>query len=742
MISSPLLKKVRHYARKAVTLPPHVVVRKAYRLASAAVRSKVMRKLDLCRARPSVQISLGNPLFDVSMLPVDDKELAFLSRVCPMYMEHRFDLLGSGWVKWDGQGPFLGVEGHVYSYDAVDASISLPPAHSGECIRLRSLIRDPHYSFIDWQRDVKSGFRYNDKAWHLDQPVGLHRGVDIKVPWEIGRLQHLPQMGVEAIRLKSLDAGKSRQYTQEFRSQLLDFISANPVRVGAQWTCTMDVGIRAANIAMTYTLFQSLGENDILDAEFEHEIAVSLYRHCEHIVSALEWSEELTSNHYLANVCGLLFASMALESTPVTNTWLAFAIEQLTKEINKQFYADGANFEASLSYHRLSLEMVVYSVALVCGIPQERLKSLQSLAKRCLPSVPKMDLEQWRITCGKAIEACSGSSFFTSSVLEKLARGSILTVIATKPDNCIAQIGDNDSGRFFRFTAAGTLLSPVEAEKKYHNLSGYCSIASSYETSNNLYFDENMLDHRGVVGAARGLFPFESLKCGFRFEERLVRAMLREHCLGISESELSLLKPELRSAPVLLGGASETVLFEDGGEQSQCLTDGGSWTYYPDAGWYIYRSDRVFLFVNAGPNGQNGNGGHCHNDKLSMELQIDGIDILRDPGTGLYTPIPEMRNAYRSAAAHFVPASLDGEQNRFEADGLFWMHEDTDCWVCDYGESSIIVAMEIKKKQMVCIRKVTVEDYRIVIGDTIAPEVTAANFLGISSGYGKILRGD
>ena len=28
------------------------------------------------------------------------------------------------------------------------------------------------------------------------------------------------------------------------------------------------------------------------------------------------------------------------------------------------------------------------------------------------------------------------------------------------------------------------------------------------------------------------------------------------------------------------------------------------------------------------PNGQNGNGGHCHNDKLSFELTINNVQLL------------------------------------------------------------------------------------------------------------------
>jgi hypothetical protein len=77
---------------------------------------------------------------------------------------------------------------------------------------------------------------------------------------------------------------------------------------------------------------------------------------------------------------------------------------------------------------------------------------------------------------------------------------------------------------------------------------------------------------------------------------------------------------------------------------------------YPDFGLYIYKSDSLYLAARCGGGvGQNGNGGHAHNDQLSVELTIDGADIMRDPGSYLYTPLPDRRNEFRSTAAHFTP---------------------------------------------------------------------------------------
>ena len=54
---------------------------------------------------------------------------------------------------------------------------------------------------------------------------------------------------------------------------------------------------------------------------------------------------------------------------------------------------------------------------------------------------------------------------------------------------------------------------------------------------------------------------------------------------------------------------------------------------FPDAGWYVMRDKENYCIISCGTNGQNGRGGHCHNDKLSFVLCIDSKDVIIDPGT-------------------------------------------------------------------------------------------------------------
>ena len=92
---------------------------------------------------------------------------------------------------------------------------------------------------------------------------------------------------------------------------------------------------------------------------------------------------------------------------------------------------------------------------------------------------------------------------------------------------------------------------------------------------------------------------------------------------------------------------------------------------FPNAGWYIMRHKNDYCFVSCGPNGQDGIGGHAHNDKLSFELMLNGQDIIVDPGTYVYTPYPKERNKFRSTEYHNTVKFDDYEQNEFCKKDIF-----------------------------------------------------------------------
>ncbi len=81
----------------------------------------------------------------------------------------------------------------------------------------------------------------------------------------------------------------------------------------------------------------------------------------------------------------------------------------------------------------------------------------------------------------------------------------------------------------------------------------------------------------------------------------------------------------------------------------------------PSAGIAILRAGHVTCTLCAGSNGQNGVGGHGHNDKLAIDIRCHGARLIADPGSPGYTADPDERALYRSTAAH-ATLDIDGEE--------------------------------------------------------------------------------
>jgi uncharacterized heparinase superfamily protein len=96
---------------------------------------------------------------------------------------------------------------------------------------------------------------------------------------------------------------------------------------------------------------------------------------------------------------------------------------------------------------------------------------------------------------------------------------------------------------------------------------------------------------------------------------------------------------------------------------------------FPASGFYILRGSRLRVFVRCGDVGQNGNGGHAHNDLFSFELSYGDVPIVVDSGTYTYTADPAARNAFRSTCAHNTVAVAGAEINPIIEDELFRLRQ-------------------------------------------------------------------
>lgn len=110
---------------------------------------------------------------------------------------------------------------------------------------------------------------------------------------------------------------------------------------------------------------------------------------------------------------------------------------------------------------------------------------------------------------------------------------------------------------------------------------------------------------------------------------------------------------------------------------------------FRDAGWAILRRGDWECLISCGPNGQRGNGGHGHNDKLGVSLAFAGAPLFVDPGSYLYTADRSARNEYRSTAFHSTPQLAAREQNPLPQQ-LFSLPDTSKARIVSFSEDSFL----------------------------------------------------
>ena len=252
---------------------------------------------------------------------------------------------------------------------------------------------------IDWNLDPLSGYDW-PLAHHADIKLIRDDGSDARVVWELNRMAQLITLG------RAYAVTDNQRFSTEFFRQLASWREQNPVGRGVNWNCAMQVALRVINLLAAFELF--LRAPQMNEAELA-ELLRMFDQHGAHIRRNLEYSHIATSNHYLADVTGLLWLGVLLPELDSAREWRDFGLQELLSEMDKQLLPDGADYEASTGYHRLKLELFLYSFVL------------------CHINAIDIDQKYW----------------------DKL-RGMIEYVRAyLRPDNRAPLIGDSDSGQIF-----------------------------------------------------------------------------------------------------------------------------------------------------------------------------------------------------------------------------------------------------------------------------------------------------
>ena len=182
-----------------------------------------------------------------------------------------------------------------------------------------------------------------------------HDGSDIKVPWELSRLQFLPVLG-KAYRL----SGEERY--REFAKRLVsDWIVSNPVGTGVNWTLAMEAALRAISLCFLLDLLWPFRADE---QSWLGHVSRSLWQHLVFIEAHSEFSHLVRSNHYLSNIVGLYCLSVFLEGPGMAARRRTYQ-RRIEREILHQVYEDGGNYESSLGYHILTMQMFTSALLLM-----------------------------------------------------------------------------------------------------------------------------------------------------------------------------------------------------------------------------------------------------------------------------------------------------------------------------------------------------------------------------------------
>lgn len=271
-------------------------------------------------------------------------------------------------------------------------------------------------STVDVQFDVHNF--YQDIPIHIFNDKEIKK--DIKVPWELSRCYHFLVLG-QAYQLTN-----DESYVKVFVEQTTDWLDNNPYLQGVNWVCPMEVALRAINWIVAFEYFKN---SKNLSSPFQQRFILSLYDHFIYLENNWEVFDGKTSNHYLSDLVGYLYLCWFFKELPGVEKKLHWVAQEIFKEIDKQIFDEGTDYESTTNYHQLVCELLLHA---------------QFVLKECDIVIPQ-------------------------NIALKIERMIEFISWCTPENGQLISIGDNDSGRVLFYGLPQSLIKNKKTygEKKF-----------------------------------------------------------------------------------------------------------------------------------------------------------------------------------------------------------------------------------------------------------------------------------
>jgi hypothetical protein len=178
----------------------------------------------------------------------------------------------------------------------------------------------------------------------------LAGGADPRVVWEVNRWTELVVLAQSAWLNGRLDDARLAQ------RWLTDWVERNPTGTGINWTSALEAGLRLAHFTWIDVLLRACGEEDIR-REQDRLAARVVPGHVWWVWRNRSFGSS-ANNHLLGELAGLILACWRWPSLMRLGCCAESAWQELQKQAQAQFAADGGNREQALHYHLFAWELI------------------------------------------------------------------------------------------------------------------------------------------------------------------------------------------------------------------------------------------------------------------------------------------------------------------------------------------------------------------------------------------------
>lgn len=222
----------------------------------------------------------------------------------------------------------------------------------------------------DWHRHPVTGAVWPQPHWSRLNDAGES---DVKWLWEPARFRSAFLL-TRAYWLTRDDA-----HVETFWSLVESWRDANPPNLGAHWMCGQEASIRV--IAWAFAAFAMMDAPPSTPARLRM-LTTLLSAHGKRIEANLDYALSQKNNHGVNEALGLWTIGVLFPGLPDAARWASVGRRLLEDEGRRQFYADGAYVQQSLSYHRFVLQSYAWALLVGSALGQPFSEGLTSVVRR------------------------------------------------------------------------------------------------------------------------------------------------------------------------------------------------------------------------------------------------------------------------------------------------------------------------------------------------------------------------